>query len=395
MQLPVSDRMANRKPSIIREILKQMSDPTLISFAGGNPAPDSFPTAEIADFSDRLLRTEPVAMLQYSITEGVPSVRSAMRAFANRHQNETLVRETDDLLITSGSQQIMELAAKCLCNEGDVVAVESPAFLGSYNAFYSNGAVLAGVPLQSDGVDLDALEAVFSAPKKPKLFYCIPNFQNPTGLTMSLAKRRAVYALAVRYGVPVLEDDPYGELRFAGEHLPSIKSLDTEGAVIYAGSFSKILCPGMRLAYCVCQKELAARMTVAKQVDDVHTNVWAQRVCEAMLTQTDMDAHIAKIRRLYGEKARHMMGCLTAKCPELVYEKPQGGMFLWVLLPENRDVKAFTAACLAQKLALVPGYAFLADDTQPCRAVRLNFSSPTIAQIEAGTDILAEVLRNT
>ena len=214
MEFKISDKMRNMKPSIIREILKQMSAPTLISFAGGNPAADSFPAEDIARFSDELLRQDPVAALQYSVSEGVPSVREAVRAFANRR--ERVAKENDGVLITSGSQQILDFAAKCLCNEGDVVAVENPAFLGAFNAFRSSGARLAGVPMEDDGVNLAALEAVFAAPEKPRFFYCIPNFQNPTGKTMSLAKRRAVYALAVRYGVPVLEDDPYGELRIAG-----------------------------------------------------------------------------------------------------------------------------------------------------------------------------------
>lgn len=393
MEYRISNRMTGVKPSIIREILKQMSDPALISFAGGNPAADSFPVEEIAAISDKLLRESAVATLQYSITEGVPTARAAMRAFVNRKQGETVAHEADDLIVTTGSQQVMELVAKCLCDEGDIVAVESPAFLGSYNAFRSNGAVLAGVPMEDDGVDLCALEAVLAAPQKPKFFYCIPNFQNPTGVTMSLAKRKAVYELAVRYGVPVLEDDPYGAIRFAGQALPPIKSFDKAGAVVYAGSFSKVLCPGMRLAYCIGPRDFLAKLVVAKQADDVHTNVWAQRVCEAMLTQTDIDAHIARVQALYGGKARHMMACLDAKCPQLTYKKPEGGMFLWAALPKGVSVPDFVAACLAKKLAVVPGYAFLADETQECPYVRLNFSTPTAEQIEAGVEIMAQVLR--
>lgn len=390
MDFVLSSRMSGMKPSIIREILKQMSDPTLISFAGGNPAPDSFPADDIARFSDELLRGSAAATLQYSVSEGVPSVREAMRTFVNRHG--PVARETDSVLVTSGSQQILDFTAKCLCNEGDVVAVEDPAFLGAYNAFRSNGAVLAGVPLQEDGVDLAALEAVFAAEPKPRFFYCIPNFQNPTGRTMSLAKRRAVYALSVRYGVPVLEDDPYGELRIAGEALPPIKSLDTTGSVIYAASFSKILCPGMRLACCVCDARLMAAFVVAKQCSDVHTNVWAQRVCEAMLTRTDLDAHIRAIRNIYTAKARLMMAQLDEKCPEICYVRPEGGMFLWATLPDGVDMPAFVRACLAEKLALVPGNAFLVDDGAPCQSFRMNFSTPTPEQIERGVSIMAQVL---
>lgn len=391
MEYHVSDRMTNMKPSIIREILKQMSDPTLISFAGGNPAAESFPAAEIAAFSEEMLRTQPAAVLQYSVSEGVPSVRQAVRAFANRRG--TLVRESDELLMVSGSQQILDFTAKCLCNEGDTVAVEDPAFLGAYNAFRSNGAHLVGVPMEADGVNLSVLESVFSAPEKPRFFYCIPNFQNPTGRTMSAAKRCAVYELSVKYGVPVLEDDPYGELRIAGSALPAIKSFDTEGAVIYAGSFSKILCPGMRLAYCVCDKALAGRFVVVKQCADVHSNVWAQRVCEAMLTRTDMDAHIREICALYAQKARRMMEQLDTLCPEITYISPEGGMFLWATLPEGMDMPEFVRRCLEKKLALVPGNAFAVDDTEPCRSFRMNFSTPSLEQIDQGVTIMAAVLK--
>lgn len=390
MEFHISDKMQGMKPSIIREILKQMSDPTLISFAGGNPAADSFPADEIARFSDELLRENPVATLQYSLTEGVPSVRGTIRTFANRY--EPVAKENDMVLIVSGSQQILDFMAKCLCNEGDVVAVEDPAFLGAYNAFRSSGARLAGVPMEEDGVDLAALEAVFAAKDKPRFFYCIPNFQNPTGRTMSLAKRKAVYELSIRYGVPVLEDDPYGELRIAGERLPAIKSMDTAGAVVYAGSFSKILCPGMRLAYCVCDEALGRHFVVAKQCSDVHTNVWAQRVCEAMLTRTDMEAHICAIRKIYASKARLMMAQMDEKCPEIRYTVPEGGMFLWATLPAGVDMPGFVQKCLARKLALVPGNAFMVDEEAPCQSFRMNFSTPAPEQIERGVSIMAGVL---
>ena len=209
---------------------------------------------------------------------------------------------------------------------------------------------------------------------------------------MSRAKRRAVYALAVRYGVPVLEDDPYGELRIAGEPVPSIKSMDTEGAVIYAGSFSKILCPGMRLAYCVCDKKLMAAFVVAKQCSDVHTNVWAQRVCEAMLTRTDMDAHIREIRKIYAAKAALMMEQLDEKCPQVRYTRPEGGMFIWGTLPEGADMPAFVRECLARKLALVPGNAFMVDEEAPCGSFRMNFSTPTPENIVKGVSVMAGVL---
>lgn len=390
MRYEISDKMAGLKPSIIRELLKQMSDPTLISFAGGNPAQDSFPASEIARFSDELLRGQPAAVLQYSVSEGVPAMREAMKTFLNRRWE--LVRATDELIVTSGSQQILDIAAKVLCNEGDTVAVEDPAFLSAYLSFRSYGAKLAGVPMEADGVDLAALEAVFAASPRPRFFYCIPNFQNPTGRTMSLAKRKAVYELAVKYGVPVLEDDPYGELRFTGEDVPPIKSFDKEGAVLYAASFSKILCPGMRLAACVAHQDLARHLVVAKQSADVHTTVWSQRICGEMLAQVDMDAHIQDLRALYRDKARCMMGALDELCPELTYEKPEGGMFLWATLPRDVPMQAYVQACLAQKVALVPGNAFQVDENVPCQSFRMNFSSPSKENIRLGVQRMAAVL---
>lgn len=391
MEFRYSDKVLGMRPSIIRELLKQMSDPSLISFAGGNPAADSFPVADIRAFSDKLLETDPVGMLQYSVTEGYGPLREACRDFANRKW--PVVKKSDEVIITSGSQQVIEFMAKLLCNEGDVVAVEEPAFLGAYNSMRSFGAVLRGVPLQPDGVDLEALEAAFAAGPKPKFFYCIPNFQNPTGYTTSAAKRKAIYELAVKYGVPVLEDDPYGALRISGEDVPPIKHFDETGAVVYAGSFSKILCPGMRLAYCAGQPEFITKMVTAKQGSDVHTNVWAQRVCERMLRETDMNAHIARLQAIYREKADHMMAQLDEKLSGAVtYVRPEGGMFIWAKLPDEVPAGEFARRCLEKKLAVVPGSAFYTDSAVDQPFVRLNFSTPTKEQIDRGVAVMAEVL---
>ncbi|HJB67498.1 MAG TPA: PLP-dependent aminotransferase family protein [Candidatus Fournierella excrementigallinarum] len=391
MEFRYSDKVLGMRPSIIRELLKQMSDPSLISFAGGNPAADSFPVADIRAFSDQLLETDPVGMLQYSVTEGCGPLREACRAFANRKW--PVVKKSDEVIITSGSQQAIEFMAKLLCNEGDVVAVEEPAFLGAYNSIRSFGAVLRGVPLQPDGVDLDALEAAFAAGPRPKFFYCIPNFQNPTGFTTSEEKRKAIYELAVKYGVPVLEDDPYGALRISGEDVPPVKYFDECGAVVYAGSFSKILCPGMRLAYCAGQGDFIARMVTAKQGSDVHTNVWAQRVCERILRETDMNAHIARLQALYREKAGYMMAQLDERLSGAVaYVRPEGGMFIWAKLPGEMPAGEFARRCLEKKLAVVPGSAFYTDSAVDRPFVRLNFSTPTREQIDRGVAVMAEVL---
>lgn len=391
MKFSFSDKVQNMRPSIIRELLKQMSNPELISFAGGNPDTFAFPTEEIRQISDSLLSENPSATLQYSITEGYPPLLEAGKKYLN--SLFPIVKDTDTVIITSGSQQVMDFMAKLLCNEGDIIATENPAFLGALNSFRSHGAVLAGVEMEPDGVNLKALEQILSAEKKPRFFYTIPNFQNPTGVTTSLAKRKAIYQLCTQYGVPILEDNPYGELRIAGEALPPIKSFDTEGAVVYAASLSKIFAPGLRVAFCVGVPELLNKMVVAKQGNDVHTNLWAQRVCERFLTQYDMQAHLTRLQEIYSKKANHMMAELDRTMGGKVeYVRPEGGMFIWLTLPDGVDMQAYVKACLDEKVALVPGNAFFVDDQTPCNSVRVNFSTPSFEQITQGTQIMAQVL---
>lgn len=386
-----SDKVKAMRPSIIRELLKQMADPTLISFAGGNPATDAFPADEIREISQKLLSGPPAATLQYSITEGT----TELRGFGEKYLNSqwAVKKDTDELIVTSGSQQVMDFMSKLLCNDGDVVATEDPAFLGALNSFRSNGAVLAGVAMEPDGPNLASLEAALTGDKKPKFFYTIPNFQNPTGFTCSMKKRRAVYQLCQKHGVPILEDNPYGELRFTGEDLPPIKSFDTEGLVVYAASLSKVFAPGMRVALCVGPAELMAKMTVAKQGSDVHTSLWGQRVIEQFYQDYDFGAHIQRLRAVYREKAGLMMKMLDEKLAgKASYVPVEGGMFLWLTLPAGVDMHDFVKHCLDRKLALVPGNAFFVDDDTPCQSVRCNFSTPTNQQIEQGTTIMAQVL---
>ena len=387
-----SDKVKAMRPSIIRELLKQMSDPSLISFAGGNPAAEAFPAEEIRQISQELLSGPASDVLQYSITEGYTPLREKSIAYANRKWG--VVKETDDLVILSGSQQAMDYLSKLLCNDGDIVATEDPAFLGALNSFRSNGASLVGVPMEEDGVSLAALEAVLAANPKPKFFYTIPNFQNPTGYTTSLEKRKAVYTLCQKHGVPILEDNPYGELRFRGEELPPIKSFDTEGLVVYAASLSKVFAPGMRVAICVGEKELMGRFVVAKQGNDVHTTLWSQRVIDRFFAEYDFDAHIAHLRGVYREKAQRMMDAFDRELGKMVHYVPvEGGMFMWLTLPVEVDMQDFVKRCLAKKLALVPGNAFFVDDTLPCHSVRCNFSTPSLQQIDTGAVIMKEVLQ--
>ncbi|MDL2254040.1 PLP-dependent aminotransferase family protein [Ruminococcaceae bacterium OttesenSCG-928-I18] len=391
MTFHYSKKAASMRPSIIRGLLKQMADPSLISFAGGNPDPGAFPVEQIRAISDELLRDEASATLQYSITEGYPPLIEAGKGYLNREWD--VVGEGDGVIITAGSQQVMDLFSRLVCDEGDLVAVDDPAFLGALNSFRAYGVRLAGVPLQPDGPDLAALEAILAGDEKPRFFYTIPNFQNPTGAVTSLEKRKAVYALCTKHGVPILEDNPYGELRIEGEGLPPIKSFDRENAVVYAVSMSKVLSPGMRVAFCVGQQALLSQMVMAKQGNDVHTNLWGQRVCERFLTRCDVDAHLARLRGIYREKAllmademeRHLHG-------KIHFERPKGGMFLWATLQDGIDVGTFVQKCLENKLAIVPGSAFFVDESAPCQSVRLNFSTPTKQQIVQGVSIMEQVL---
>lgn len=390
MKFEISNRMRNVQASAIREILKMASNPNMISFGGGNPATQAFPVEKIKEISNELFKEDPISMLQYGITEGYTPLRESAKAFFNRH--EQVSKEYDDLIITSGSQQAMDFLAKCICNEGDVVLCEDPSFLGALNAFRSNGATLVGIPLMEDGMDMDALEKAMQMKPTPKFLYVIPNFQNPTGSTMSYEKRKKTYELAKKYGVLILEDNPYGDLRFDGKNVPSIKSLDDEGRVLYAASLSKIIAPGMRVAALIGHRDLMARIIIAKQVADVHTNVWAQRVMDRFLRTTNMDEHLSNLQAIYRDQAEFMLKQIKAHFhPSVKYTIPQGGMFIWITFPEYVDVMAFVSEAIKQNVAVVPGNAFKVDETAPCFSIRLNFSTPTKENIEKGIKILGEL----
>lgn len=390
MDYRFSDRISPLKASAIREILKFTADPSVISFAAGNPAPEAFPVETIREISAKLLEQNPILALQYSISEGYPALRDLLK---DRLKKQGIFNpDRDELMIVSGAQQGVELSCKVLCNEGDVVISEAPSFIGSLNAFRSLATRLVGVPLEEDGVSLTALEAAMQANPDARLFYIIPNFQNPSGITTSEAKRHAVYALAKRYGVLLLEDNPYGDLRFSGEDIPAIKTLDEDGIVLYCGSFSKVLAPGLRVGYLVAPKEIISKVVVAKQVSDVHTNIWAQALCERFLATQDMDAHLAHLREIYRHKCALMQEGLRHRMhPAISFTKPEGGLFLWGTLPNGVDMMDFCRQAVARKVAIVPGSAFMMQEEDATQSFRLNFSTPTDEQIERGTEILGEL----
>lgn len=358
MKYEFTNRMANVKASAIREILKATANPEIISFAGGNPAAEAFPVKEIQSISQDILKNEPIRVLQYGITEGDNDLIEAAIQFFNR--KEIAFKTGDQMIITSGSQQIMEFAAKCLCNEGDTVICENPSFLGALNAFKSLGAELRGIEYKNGQLDLEDLEKALNENPKPKFMYLIPNFQNPTGLTMSLEMRQKILGLAKKYEVLILEDNPYGDLRFEGDDIPSIKSLDEDGLVIYAASLSKIIAPGMRVACCMGPQEVVSKFTVAKQASDVHSNLWAQRVMARYLKDYDMDEHIHTIREIYKKKCYLMLDEMKKYFhPDVQYTVPTGGMFIWVTLPKNIDMQLFVKEALKQNVAVVPGLSLI------------------------------------
>ncbi len=389
-----SDKIKTVKPSAIREIFKVLGDPSIISLAGGNPDPRSFPVEQMQEIANEIFATKGAQALQYGITEGYPRLRQQIAERLEKKFN-SFKEDKDTLLVLTGGQQGIDLTTKILCNEHDTIICEDPTFIGALNAFRTYNVNLCGVPVDSDGINIEALEKALQTQKNVKMLYLIPTFQNPMGVCMSAEKRKAVYELAKKYGVIILEDNPYGELRFAGEDIPTIKSLDTDGIVVYCGSFSKILSPGMRVGFVSAPNEIAAKLVVAKQVTDVHTNLLFQMIVSEYLDRYDLDKHIEGIRALYKSKNEAMRKAIEKYMPANVKAtNPEGGIFLWLDLPEGMDSQPFSSRLVAEKkVAVVPGSAFLPDETKKTNGIRLNYSMPTEEQIEDGIRKIAEFLK--
>ena len=388
MLKPFSDKVAGVAPSAIREILKFTADPEVISFAAGNPAPEAFPTQKISEISAEIFRDEPINALQYSVTEGYPKLRKWLE---DDLRAKNIFKDGDMLIVTAGAQQAIEVTAKILCNEGDVIICENPSFIGSLNSFRSYGVKLIGVSMDEQGMKPDELEAVLKANPKTKFIYTIPNFQNPTGNTTSLERRKEVLALAKKYGVYVLEDNPYGALRFAGEDVPCYKEMDDSKNVIYAGTFSKVLAPGLRVGYLCADAELVSKAVVGMQTSTVHTNIWAQILAYRFVTEVDFNQHIKGLQEIYRGKYKRMADGLKANLPDFVQlSQPQGGLFIWATIPEKYDMNKFCVEAVKRKVAVVPGNAFNADENEVSHSFRLNFSTPTNEQIDKGCEILGK-----
>ena len=370
-----SDRMRSVSGSIIRELFKLTAAPDMISFAGGNPSPDSFPTEEIAAIANDALLHRGVSMLQYGFTEGFPPLRETLKSYYIKKHG--FPKETDELITCSGGQQAADLVSKVLLNEGDQVLCEELSFVGVLNTFRAYGAKLVGVRMEPDGMNIEDLEKKIQASPRAKLIYIIPNFQNPTGFTTSLAKRQAIYALAQRYDLMILEP---------------LKSMDTDGRVVYGGSFSKTMAPALRVGFVVAEKALMKRLVVAKQTGDVHTATLTQEICYRYMAEHDFEGHLQDIRRLYAVKCKRMLDDMEQKfSPAVTFNRPQGGLFVTAFLPEGMDAWPFVQEGIARKVACVPGVAFVMDPQVPSNAFRMNFSMPSLEQIDQGMDILGKL----
>lgn len=393
MKYNISNKMSTIKGSAIREIFKYAADPEVISLAGGNPAPELFPNEALSEIAAKLLKEQPVLSLQYGITEGHMPLREAIKERLARI--EKIGKEDDEVIVVSGGQQGIELTTKVLINEGDTVIVEEPSFIGATNAFRSYGANLVGVPMEEDGMDLEKLEEALKTSPNVRFIYTIPTFQNPMGVTMSVEKRHAVYELAKKYGVLILEDNPYGELTFNGVKTPTIKSMDTDGIVLYSGSFSKILAPGLRLGFLCANKELIAKVVVGKQCSDVHTAMLPQLLATEYMKQYDLDALILKMRATYAHKCKTMLDAMEEYFPEgVTYTKPNGGLFIWADLHNGLDSYELSKKAVEEKVVYVPGNTFMVDMDAPRSSLRLNYSTMTDEKIVEGIRRLGIVFTN-
>jgi 2-aminoadipate transaminase len=389
MELHFARRMGSIRPSTIREILKVTEQAEMLSFAGGLPAPELFPVAEILAATERVLSQGGAAALQYGPSEGFAPLREC---FAAESRKRGIRCTADDILIMTGSQQPLDLTGKIFLDPGDCVLTESPTYMAALQAFHSYEARFVAAPTDENGLIPEALPALIEH-ERPKFLYTIPNFQNPTGVTLTAARRQQIYDIAARYGLMIYEDDPYGALRYAGQGIPPIKALDTEGLVIYQSTISKTIAPGLRTGWVVASEAIRRKLTIAKQAADLHTSSLDQRIVHRYLTDFDSPAHVERIRCAYGERFAVMNECLRQFMPaNFHWTHPEGGMFLWVTCPEGINTNQLMLEAVKRKILFVPGQDFFPDASGQ-RYMRLNFSNSTPEQIREGIGRLGAVAR--
>lgn len=392
MTLQLARRMASIKHSEIREILKVTQQPDIISFAGGLPAPELFPVEEIDLVQHLVLQEAGTQALQYTTTEGFAPLRSWIAKRMNSRLGTSF--DLDNVLITHGSQQGLDLSGKVFLDPEDVVLCESPTYLAAISAFKAYGCRFIEIPTDADGMDMVVLENTLKSTDNVKLIYVIATFQNPTGKTWNLQKRQQLAQLASRYNVAVIEDNPYGELRFEGQDLPSVKSFDKTGQVLCTGSFSKIFCPGFRIGWIAGDKELIRKYVLIKQGTDLQCNTVAQMVIAKYLELYNIDDHILKIVALYKKRRDIALQTIQEHFPKNVhYTHPEGGLFTWVELPENVCARDILDLALQSKIAFVPGGSFFPNNERQ-NTLRLNYSNMSEDKIKAGLTTLGGIIRN-
>ncbi len=379
MTIQLARRMARVQASAIREILKVTERPEVLSFAGGLPAPEAFPVEALARAHADVLADDAAAALQYGPTEGYAPLRAWV---AERMTRRGLPAAPEQVLITAGSQQGIDLVAKALIDPGDLVLVEAPSYLAALQTFSTYEARFEAVETDDEGMRVDGLERSLRE-RRVKLVYLVPNFQNPRGTTLGLGRRARIAQLAAEHGVTVLEDDPYAELRYRGVALPPIAGLEPGAPVIHLGSFSKTLAPGLRLGYVIADERTIRALTIAKQAVDLHSGSLAQRAVTRLLETFDYEAHLRDLRRLYAERLDAMLASIEHSFPEgTTWTRPEGGMFVWMRLPADLDAEELLADAMRERVAFVPGAPFYPE--RPCReTLRLNFSNrppPLIAE---------------
>jgi 2-aminoadipate transaminase len=383
----------NMKRSEIRELLKMTRRPDVISFGGGLPDPETFPVKDLEDISCQLLRDKGAIALQYGPTEGEVPLRQEIAKWMSREK----ATKPENILITVGSQQGLDIISKVFLDPHDIVVVELPTYVGGLQAFNAYRARMIGVPQDDEGMRMDLLEKTLAKlakrNKKPKFIYVVPDFQNPSGVTMSLERRKKLLDLAYQYEVPIVEDSPYRDLRFVGKPIPAIYSLDSENHVIVLGTFSKLLCPGLRLAWIMAPAEWTDRMIVAKQSMDLCSPSYTQLIVAEYLKRGLLPKQIENIRKLYGRKLEIMLDALKQYMPKGVkWSKPKGGLFLWIELPKRMSANDLFLKAIENKVAYVVGSAFHCDDAGQ-NTMRINFSYPSEQQIVEGIQRLAKMLK--
>ena len=391
MAVKYAKRMDLFKKSELGEILKLIEEPDIISFAGGLPASELFPVEEMKKVSVKVLDENGEEALQYSGSQGYLPLRNHIAKRMNE-KGKTNVK-AEDILVTSGSQQALDFAGNVFLDEGDIVLCESPSYLGALNAFKGYKPRIMEVPTDKEGMITEGLEKILKENDRVKFIYVIPDFQNPTGVTWSLDRRKKFMEVVNKYEIPVIEDNPYGELRYEGEFLPALKSFDTKGLVIYLGTFSKIFCPGYRLGWTCASKDILQKFITCKENSDLQTSTIGQRELSKYIDDYALDEHVEKIKSTYKKRRDLMLDCMEKEFPEGVsFTHPHGGLFTWVKLPEKLNAQDLMKKCVENKVAYVPGGFFFPEGNKE-NYFRLNYSSSKEEKIVEGIKRLGDVLK--